>query len=84
MCDYQTKGTIRLTFPFYLCTLSNNEITSSNDPIQSFFFHLALSQPLFPVCGKSLLSVANYLKCLNIQGAEKKSNWKKKTNPGNI
>lgn len=59
-------------------TLSNNEITSSNDPIQSFFFHLALSQPLFPVCDKSLLSVANYLKCLNIQGAEKKSNWKKK------
>lgn len=50
-----------------------------------FSFHLALSQPLFPVCDKSLLSVANYLKCLNIQGGEKKIKLKeKKKNPGNI
>lgn len=46
-----------------------------------FFFHLALSQPLFPVCDKSLLSVANYLKCLNIQGGEKKIKLKEKKNP---
>lgn len=43
-----------------------------------FFFHLALSQPLFPVCDKSLLSVANYLKCLNIQGGEKKNQTERK------
>lgn len=46
-----------------------------------FFFHLALSQPLFPVCDKSLLSVANYLKCLNIQGGEKKIKLKEKKQP---